>query len=303
MTPALTELSLAAPAKLNLFLQITGQRADGYHQLQSLFQFIDLHDTLHLRLRQDGQILFQSQLQLDDPQETNLVVRAAEALKAAVPMAKRAQLGVDLQLDKRLPLGGGVGGGSSDAASTLLGLNHLWQLGHSLQQLAAIGLQLGADVPVFIWGHSAWAEGIGEELTPCSPPTPQYLLLSVGRHCHTGRMFAESDLERNSPPCQAEEALQQLGYNAFEPIARRLYPDIELAFQWCQRHQLQPALTGSGALIYAPLAEPALGPQLQQAFLNAFPKAQAWITQGQNRSLAHQQLAALSGSSAQAITR
>ena len=156
-----TTLSLPAPAKLNLFLHITGRRANGYHELQTLFQFLDYGDTLHFSLRDDGQLNLLTELAGVDT-EDNLIIRAARLLREA----SGCQLGADIQLDKILPMGGGIGGGSSDAATTLLGLNQLWQTDLSLEQLAELGIRLGADVPVFVHGKAAWAEGVGEKLTP-----------------------------------------------------------------------------------------------------------------------------------------
>jgi len=191
----ITELrNIPAPAKLNLFLHVVGQRADGYHLLQTVFRFIDLQDTLHLRVRSDGRIVRVRDLP-GVPPEADLTVRAARALQQATGCA----LGVDIELEKRIPAGGGLGGGSSDAASVLLGLNRLWNTGLSRQQLMRLALPLGADVPVFVFGRNAFAEGIGEELTPIELPPRWYVVVQPDASVPTADVFRAPELTRNSP--------------------------------------------------------------------------------------------------------
>ncbi|WP_299451176.1 4-(cytidine 5'-diphospho)-2-C-methyl-D-erythritol kinase [uncultured Pigmentiphaga sp.] len=191
----ITELrNIPAPAKLNLFLHVVGQRADGYHLLQTVFRFIDLQDTLHLRVRSDGRIVRVRDLP-GVPSEADLTVRAARALQQATGCA----LGVDIELEKRIPAGGGLGGGSSDAASVLLGLNRLWNTGLSRQQLMRLALPLGADVPVFVFGRNAFAEGIGEELTPIELPPRWYVVVQPDASVPTADVFRAPELTRNSP--------------------------------------------------------------------------------------------------------
>lgn len=192
---SLTSLSLPAPAKLNLFLHVTGRRADGYHNLQTLFQFLDFADTLDFTLREDNQILLHGEL-AGVSAEDNLITRAARLLQQHTGTSQ----GADIILHKRLPMGGGLGGGSSDAATTLVGLNHLWQTGISLQSLATLGLQLGADVPVFVLGRAAWAEGVGEELTPVELDEPWYLVVMPDCQVSTAEIFSDQRLTRDTQP-------------------------------------------------------------------------------------------------------
>ena len=187
-------LILPAPAKLNLFLHITGRRADGYHELQTLFQFLDHGDTLGFRVREDGEIRLHGEI-AGVPHDSNLIVRAARLLQ----QASATPLGADLWLDKRLPMGGGIGGGSSDAATTLLGLDHLWQLNLGLDRLAELGLRLGADVPVFVRGRAAFAEGVGERLTPLDLDEPWFLVAVPQVSVSTAEIFSAPELTRNTP--------------------------------------------------------------------------------------------------------
>ena len=289
-----TELSLPAPAKINLLLHITGQRADGYHQLQTLFQFLDLHDELNFQLTNNGTISLQPELP-GVALEDNLIIRAARLLE---PLRNNNKMGVEINLQKNLPMGGGLGAGSSDAAATLLALNQLWQLGLNLTQLADLGLQLGADVPVFIFGQTAWAEGVGEILTPAEAEETLYLLVFPGCHCDTGKLFSHPNLPRSTPSISPSNASQHLGENDFEPLVRQLYPAVEAAFAWLLAENQQPFLTGSGSCIYCKVTN------LEQAnnLLNKLPsnftgfKPQAWVTKSCNQSLAHVKLIADKGS-------
>jgi 4-diphosphocytidyl-2-C-methyl-D-erythritol kinase len=227
----MTSLILPAPAKLNLFLHITGRRADGYHLLQTVFQFLEQADTLHFSLRQDGHITLMPNIP-GVPADSNLVVRAARLLQAHT----NGRLGADITLDKRLPMGGGIGGGSSDAATTLLGLNQLWGLNLPLETLATLGLQLGADVPVFVRGHAAWAEGVGETLTPIDLPEPWYLVLTPSAHISTVDIFCDPRLTRDTPAITVAAflggGLAQSIRNDCENIVRQRSPEVDAALTW-----------------------------------------------------------------------
>lgn len=234
-----------APAKLNLFLHVTGRRADGYHELQTLFQLIALTDTIAIRVRDDGAIE-RPEGPKDVPAESDLAVRAARALKAA----SGTRLGASLRVVKRIPQGGGLGGGSSDAATTLLALNELWGCGLSTADLAALGLPLGADVPVFIGGLSAWGEGIGERLTPVEVPERWYLILHPGCSVSTREVFQSPELTRNSPLITIRAFFESGGRNDCEAVVRRLAPEVGEALDWLR--SLTPAhLTGTGSCVFA----------------------------------------------------
>ena len=234
-----------APAKLNLFLHVTGRRADGYHELQTLFQLLDLTDTIAIRVREDG-VISRCEGPADVPAESDLAVRAARSLKAA----SGTPLGADLRVLKRIPQGGGLGGGSSDAATTLLALNQLWDCGLPPGDLAALGLPLGADVPVFIGGFSAWGEGIGERLTPVELPERWYLIVHPGCAVSTRQVFQDPELTRNSPLITIRALFESGGRNDCEPVVRRLAPEVGEALDWLGR--FAPArLTGTGSCVFA----------------------------------------------------
>ena len=239
------QLTLLCPAKLNLFLHITGRRADGYHTLQTVFQIIDLCDTLHLSPRADDTIALEcSDTSLSGAD--NLALRAAHALRAATG----SSLGVSIGLDKRIPMGAGLGGGSSDAASTLLGLNQLWGCKLDLDALAQIGLGLGADVPLFVRGSSAWAEGVGEILTPVILPSKIYLVICPDCHVSTQDIFSHQQLTRNTTAIKMAAFLAGHTRNDCENVVRSLYPPVDEAFLWL--HQFaQARMTGTGASIFA----------------------------------------------------
>ncbi|HEX3838729.1 MAG TPA: 4-(cytidine 5'-diphospho)-2-C-methyl-D-erythritol kinase [Steroidobacteraceae bacterium] len=237
-----------APAKLNLFLHITGRRSDGYHDLQTLFQLIDLADDIHIQIRPDGLIERPTGPQ-GVPAESDLVVRAARALQAATGN----RLGATLSVTKRIPLGGGLGGGSSDAATALVALNRMWECGLNDDELADIGVELGADVPVFVRGHSAWAEGRGERLTPLALPPSWFALVHPQVHVPTAAVFQAPELTRNSPPITMGGFLQSGGRNDFEPVVRARYPEVARALDWLG-HFAPARLTGTGACIFAPCA-------------------------------------------------
>jgi len=239
-------LTLPAPAKLNLMLHITGRRADGYHNLQTLFQFIDLCDELSFRLRDDDQLTLEPQIDGVDF-EDNLIIKAARALQANSDKA----LGADIRLTKQLPMGGGLGGGSSDAATTLLALNHLWQLQLSFDQLADIGLTLGADVPVFVRGQAAFAEGVGEILTPTPElDEPWYLVVAPQVHVNTGKIFSNKCLTRDTDPISIRTALRREGNNDCQAVVSTLYPEVGKALNLLNNFS-HAKLTGTGACIFS----------------------------------------------------
>lgn len=235
-------LKLLAPAKLNLFLHVTGQRADGYHELQTLFQLLDWGDTLTIEPLDSPGI----QLTGDSsgiPVEDNLIVRAARRI---LPDG----YGVRIHCDKRIPMGGGLGGGSSDAAATLLGIDQLFALQTSIDQLAAIGLALGADVPVFVRGQSAWAEGVGEQLSPVALPERYYVVVHPGCHIATGEIFTDPELTRDTAAITMSAFFAGYSRNDLQPVVERRWPAVHDALVWLGR--FAPALmTGSGACVFA----------------------------------------------------
>ncbi|MDG2526389.1 4-(cytidine 5'-diphospho)-2-C-methyl-D-erythritol kinase [Stenotrophomonas sp. HITSZ_GD] len=231
-----------APAKLNLFLRVVGRRADGYHDLQTVFRILDWGDTVHLRPGPAGTIRRIGPSAPGVAEADDLVVRAAELLR----LSANCSLSADIRVEKRIPAGGGFGGGSSDAATVLVGLNALWGLRWPVERLAALGQRLGADVPVFIHGHNAWAEGVGERLTPIDLPPAWYLLVDPGVHVPTPELFRAPDLTRDAAPVKiADFASGTLLDNAFEPVLRRREPAVEAVFQALARVG-SPRLTGSG---------------------------------------------------------
>lgn len=234
-----------APAKLNLFLHIVGRRPDGYHLLQTVFQFIDYCDTLSFTPRDDGRITRGSG-PAGVTAEQDLTVRAARLLREQAGVST----GVDIQITKRLPLGAGLGGGSSDAATTLVALNRLWNIGWETERLAALGLRLGADVPVFVRGRAAWGEGIGEILTPLDLPEPWYLLLIPPVNVSTAAIFAAADLTRDTPPITIPDFLSGRVRNDCEALVRRTHPEIDRALSWLSQHA-EARLTGTGAALFA----------------------------------------------------
>lgn len=234
-----------APAKLNLMLRVLGRRADGYHRLQTVFQFVDRCDRLYFELREDGRI---ERVQGPDaiPPEQDLVVRAALALKAA----SGTHLGATIRVDKQLPMGGGLGGGSSDAATTLQALNAVWRTALSADRLAEIGLGLGADVPVFVRGEAAWAEGVGEALSPVVLPRPWYLVLAPPVHVSTAAVFNDPELTRDSPSITLGDFLRGDARNdCLAPVLAR-YPLVKEAYDWLNG-RAQARLTGTGACLFA----------------------------------------------------
>lgn len=234
-----------APAKLNLFLHIVGRRADGFHLLQTVFQFLDYADELAFTPRADGRIERIGNLP-DVAMDDDLTVRAARSLCHAVGVSR----GVTISLNKRLPMGGGVGGGSSDAATTLVALNEIWGFGLSTPELAQIGLKLGADVPVFVGGVAAWAEGVGEQLVPLPDlPEPWYTVIVPPCHVSTAEIFCAPDLTRDEPPIRIRSFLAGPTRNVFEPLVRRLYPAVDEAMSWLGQYG-RARMSGTGASIF-----------------------------------------------------
>ncbi|WP_204525181.1 4-(cytidine 5'-diphospho)-2-C-methyl-D-erythritol kinase [Citrobacter cronae] len=240
-----------SPAKLNLFLYITGQRADGYHTLQTLFQFLNYGDEIGINLRHDGEIHLLTPVE-GVAHEDNLIVRAARLLMKTASATARlpAGSGADISIEKRLPMGGGLGGGSSNAATVLVALNHLWQCGLSVDELAAIGLTLGADVPVFVRGHAAFAEGVGEILTPVNPQEKWYLVAHPGVSIPTPLIFNDPDLPRNTPKRSIKTLLKCEFGNDCEVIARKRFREVDAALSWLLEYA-PSRLTGTGACVFA----------------------------------------------------
>lgn len=272
-----------APAKLNLFLHVTGRRPDGYHTLQTVFQFLGIADGIGLRVEPGGGIRLSAPLPGVAP-ERDLTVRAARLLQAEAG----SDLGVTITVDKRLPLGGGLGGGSSDAATVLVVLNRLWGIGFSIDRLAELGLRLGADVPVFVRGQAAWAEGVGERLTPVTLPEPWYLVVVPDVTVSTAEIFSAPELTRHTPPITIADFLSGGGGNDCEPVVRRRYPEVGRALDWLGR--FAPArLTGTGACVFAPFADRSIA---QQALAQLPAGWRALLARGRNRSPLYEVLGA-----------
>ncbi|MDM0043312.1 4-(cytidine 5'-diphospho)-2-C-methyl-D-erythritol kinase [Variovorax dokdonensis] len=279
---------LPAPAKLNLFLHVTGRRADGYHLLQSVFMLIDWCDTLHIERRSDG-ILSREDLEAPLPAD-DLVLRAARALQPLAP----TDAGAHIAIAKRIPAQAGMGGGSSDAATCLLALNRLWDLNLPLSRLEAIGLTLGADVPFFLHGQNAWVEGIGEKITPVQLPQTQVVVVRPNQGIDTRSIFVADDLERNTTRAtisgfaacckQDEHELFDFGRNDLQPVAQRLCPEVSQAIDWLGAKGLKARMTGSGSAVFAPLVPSARAANLQEADLSDAPKGWA-VRQCRNMSV------------------
>ena len=266
-----------APAKLNLFLQITGRRADGYHQLQTVFRLLDWGDRIGLRLREDGRIRRQGPSLAGVEEADDLAVRAAVLLKNVANIGQ----GADISVEKHIPAGGGFGGGSSDAATVLVGLNRLWCAGLDVDALAALGLQLGADVPVFVRGHNAWAEGVGEQLTPIALAPAWYVLADPGVHVPTPALFADPDLTRDAPMAKiADFASGSLLGNAFEPVLRRREPAVTAVLAVLSRIG-RARLTGSGSGCFVEFATRAAA---EQGLARLPEELRAWVAAGVQRS-------------------
>lgn len=268
-----------APAKLNLMLRIVGRRADGYHLLQTVFQFLDWGDELAFEPTADPAIRLQTPTAGVDP-DSDLTVRAARLLQQAAGQGWSRPQGARIRVRKRVPMGGGLGGGSSDAATTLVALDRLWGLGLGERRLAELGLALGADVPVFVAGHAAWAEGVGERLRPIEPEEPWYLVLHPGVSVATGAVFAHPDLTRDSPIGKMADFLRDGGVNDCEPIVRRCQPAVGAALDWLGAYA--PArLTGTGACVFAAFASRERAAEVARRVPSRW---QGFVARGCNRS-------------------
>jgi 4-diphosphocytidyl-2-C-methyl-D-erythritol kinase len=276
-----TPLTLPAPAKLNLMLHVLGRREDGYHELQTLFQFLDHGDELTFARREDGQIRLLSDLPGVD-HESNLIVRAARLLQQLgddVP-------GADITLVKRLPMGGGIGGGSSDAATTLLGLNRLWNLGLDLDRLAQLGLSLGADVPVFVRGHAAFAEGVGERLQPVELPEPWYLVAVPQVSVSTAEIFSDPELTRNTPPITVRSLLAGGGHNDCQPVVEKRYPQVRNALSLLNKF-VPARMTGTGACVFGSFPNEGEADKVRRQLPATLP---SFVARGSNVSMLHRTL-------------
>lgn len=263
-----------APAKINLFLHVTGRRSDGYHLLQTVFQFLDAGDELAFEVSDDPHIGRVTELAAV-PEARDLTVRAARLLQVQTGVRRGARI----HLNKRLPLGGGLGGGSSDAATTLMALNRLWGTGLSNAELAALGLQLGADVPVFIGGHAAWAEGVGEILTPVDPPERWVVVLDPRVNVSTATVFADPELTRHTPPITIRAFREGQGHNDLEPVVRRLHPEVGAALDWL-RERGPARMTGSGGCVFLPVIDTASG---ERILAEAASRWTGFVARGINR--------------------
>ncbi|CBL45436.1 4-diphosphocytidyl-2C-methyl-D-erythritol kinase [gamma proteobacterium HdN1] len=293
-----TTITVRSPAKLNLFLHITGQRPDGYHDLQTLFQFIDLCDTLSFTPRNDSQIVLDCPDLGVAPHE-NLIYRAAELLQQVPTPDHTAptRRGASIQVAKSIPAGGGLGGGSSNAATTLLVLNRLWGLHLDGDALIRLGLSLGADVPIFIHGRAALAEGVGERFENVILEEPWYVLGIPPCHVPTARLFQEKDLTRNSAAITLRGFLGGEGHNDFEPITRKLYPEVNAAMLALERY-CKPRMTGTGACVFGSFHSQLLAEQAWKALeaerLKSGFKNTRWIiAKGANFSPLHADLSNL----------
>lgn len=274
-------LTLLSPAKLNLCLLITGRRSDGYHELQTLFQLLDYGDTMHFSARADSAIQLSPEMP-GVPHNSNLIVKAARILQHHTG----CQYGATISIDKILPMGGGIGGGSSNAATTLLALNHLWQTKLSLEQLASLGLTLGADVPVFIHGQSAWAEGVGERLKPLKIDQKCYLVIKPGCEVATSKIFSHKQLTRNTSPITMAAVFEHNGLNDCEKVVREQHPEVDNALNWLSQFTAA-RLTGTGSCIYASFDDTDSAEQV----LKQLPTGLAgFIANGVNQSPVHKAL-------------
>lgn len=251
-----------APAKLNLFLHVTGRRPDGYHFLQTVFQLLDHGDLLHFTMRDDGCISRTSDIP-GVPESSDLIVRAAQLLKSVT----NSKLGADICIEKVLPMGGGLGGGSSDAATTLIALNHLWQTGLSRADLMRLGLQLGADVPFFIFGQNAFAEGVGEALVPVKTPECWYVVIEPGVAIPTAAIFSDPELTRDTKPVRITdfpEATFGFGKNDLQVVATKLFPPVSEALEWLRQYG-DARMTGSGACVFCAFSQEHIADEVLQA--------------------------------------
>jgi 4-diphosphocytidyl-2-C-methyl-D-erythritol kinase len=271
-----------APAKLNLFLHVTGRRVDGFHELQTVFQFLDYGDELSFDTTGDGRIERAGTV-AGVPADRDLAVRAARLLQAETGTDR----GAVIRVDKRIPLGGGLGGGSSDAATALVALNHLWGTALTRDALAGLGLCLGADVPVFVSGRAAWAEGVGERLSALDLPEPWYVVVDPGAQVSTAEVYADPELTRNTPPITIRDFRAGLGRNDLEPVVRRRSPEVDRALEWLTGFG-HARMSGSGGCVFVETA----GPREGEAILSALPAGmRGFVARGVNRSPLFERLA------------
>ncbi len=268
-------MRLLSPAKLNLFLHITGRREDGYHNVQTLFQLLNYGDWLELETREGKTITLECD-QLNISTEENLVYRAAKRLQESAGVSKGARI----RLEKTLPEGGGLGGGSSNAATTLLALNRLWELNLPVSRLAQLGLQLGADIPLFVHGHSAWAEGVGEQLTPVELPRQWYVVIAPNCAVSTAEVFSQQQLTRDTPPITIAAFFERGGANDCQVVVRGLYREVDKALIWLEKFG-QAQMTGTGACVFLPVADEA---QAQAIFAQIPTQWRGFAAQGINCS-------------------
>ncbi|KAF4560728.1 MULTISPECIES: 4-(cytidine 5'-diphospho)-2-C-methyl-D-erythritol kinase [Pseudomonas] len=277
-------LTLPAPAKLNLWLHIIGRRADGYHELETVFQFLDHGDELSFAVRDDGVIRLHTEIEAV-PHDSNLIVRAARKLQEQ----SGTTLGADIWLTKVLPMGGGIGGGSSDAATTLLALAHLWQLDWDEDRLAALGLSLGADVPVFVRGHAAFAQGVGEQLTPVDPEEPWYVVLVPQVSVSTVEIFSHPQLTRDSVPLKMRPVPEGNSRNDCQPVVEQSYPEVRNALNSLGKFT-EARLTGTGSCVFGAFPSKAEADKVL-ALLSATQTG--FVAKGSNVSMLHRKLQSL----------
>ena len=266
------ESTWPAPAKLNLFLHVVGRRTDGYHLLQTVFRFIDRCDSLQFAPRNDGQIVLATPIP-GLPPESDLTVRAARLLQ----QASGCQHGTTIHLDKQLPMGGGLGGGSSDAATVLLALNHLWQTGLTRGELERLGLSLGADVPVFVHGRNTFAEGIGEAFTDIELPPATYLVLQPAATVPTAAIFGAPELVRDTPSIRPADWRPGIGHNDLEAVACQRFPAVAAQLDWLRRHAPDAMMTGSGACVFAAFAQRSAA---EAVYAQLPPGTAGWLADG-----------------------
>ena len=276
-----TPLILPSPAKLNLMLHILGRREDGYHELQTLFQFLDYGDEMTFSVRDDGKICLHTEF-AGVPHDQNLIVKAATKLQ----QQSGCSLGIDIWIKKVLPMGGGIGGGSSNAATTLLGLNHLWQLGWDQDRLATLGLSLGADVPVFVRGHAAFAEGVGEILTPVEPEEPWYLVLIPQVAVSTAEIFSHPLLTRDSLPIKVRPVPKGNSRNDCQAVVTELYPDVRKALNLLGKYT-EAKLTGTGSCIFGAFPNEADADKVLHLLTETLT---GFVAKGSNVSMLHRKL-------------
>ena len=274
-------ITLPSPAKLNLFLHILDRREDGYHNLQTLFQILDYGDQLSFSFNKQPEINLISAIEDVAPQD-NLVFKAARALQQAT----NCRWGCEIKLDKKIPMGAGLGGGSSNAATALVGLNSLWQCELSLDQLAEIGCELGADVPVFVKGFSAFAEGIGDKLTPITLDEFWYLVVTPKIKVSTEQIFCHSELTRNAQAIKIRALSEELYRNDCQSVVETLYPQVKQVLDWLQRYG-NPLMTGTGASVYCRFDSEQEAKQAQQTVPTSW---NSFVARGVNQSPLHQQL-------------